>query len=477
MKKPNIILITTDQMRGDCLGIAGHPDVKTPYLDTLAARGTLFTNAYTACPTCIPARAALLTGMSQKRHGRVGYEDGVPWDYPHMLPQVLADNGYHTECIGKMHVHPPLLRCGFHDLQLHDGYLRYYRGPDIPYFWHQHVSDSYIQWLREKYGPAADVTDPGVECNSWVARPWIYDEMSHPTNWVVTRSLDFLRARDRSLPFFLHVSFVRPHPPFDAPAVYFDMYRDRDLRPPALGDWEEDDSQSLRGRMYDAGCGSGDAELRRQAMIGYYACITQVDHQIGRLLQRLDEERVLDDTVIVFTSDHGELLFDHHMFRKTRMYQGSVHVPLVVKPGRNIPWELPQQTDRLTELRDIMPSLLGLAGIDVPDTVDGMDFAQQPGESREYLHCEHANGELSAHCIVTRSEKYIWYSQTGLERLFDLESDPCEEHDLIKIHPERAARLRERLIAELTGREEGYSDGKNLIIGRTPVNILAHLLT
>ena len=122
-KRPNIILLMADQMRGDCLGIAGHPDVKTPFLDALAAEGVRYENAYSACPTCVPARATLYTGMSQEHTGRVGYEDLVPWDYPHTLAGELSKAGYYTQCVGKC----MFIRCattvGFHDVRLHDGYL------------------------------------------------------------------------------------------------------------------------------------------------------------------------------------------------------------------------------------------------------------------------------------------------------------------------------------------------------------------
>lgn len=114
MKQPNILLIMTDQLRGDCLGYAGHPDVKTPYLDSLAAKGVSFDRAYSACPSCIAARAALHTGMEQSHHGRVGYEDNVPWNYTHTLASELAGAGYYTECVGKMHVHPLRNYLGFH---------------------------------------------------------------------------------------------------------------------------------------------------------------------------------------------------------------------------------------------------------------------------------------------------------------------------------------------------------------------------
>ena len=121
MRQPNIILLMTDQLRGDALGYAGHPDVKTPYLDTLASRGVAFDRAYSACPSCIAARAALHTGMEQSHHGRVGYEDSIPWRYEHTLAGELTKAGYYTQCVGKMHVHPLRNYLGFNNVDLHDG--------------------------------------------------------------------------------------------------------------------------------------------------------------------------------------------------------------------------------------------------------------------------------------------------------------------------------------------------------------------
>ena len=481
-KRPNLVLIMCDQMRGDCLGADGHPDVKTPYLDTIAAEGTLFENAYTACPSCVPARAALLTGMSQCLHGRVGYEDGGNWDYPNMLPAVLSQNGYHTEAIGKMHVHPPLKRCGFNNLALHDGYIGYYRNPNNPWLEHQLAHDSYLHFLKSRCGNDADVGDTGIECNAWVARPWIYDEMSHPTNWAVTKSLDFLNLRDRSVPFFLKLSFVRPHPPWDAPAPFFDMYENKELRPPAMGDWAE----QRESRIFNSQFGSSDEELRRQGLVGYYACITHMDHQIGRLLKFLDQEGVLEDTLIIFTSDHGEMLFDHGLFRKINPYQGSVRIPLLIRAGKNISGSGKQVpvSRGIAELRDIAPTLLDCAGISIPETMDGislMPHISGKEKTREYLHGEHSaagfseSGEdFSNHYIVTENEKYIWFSQSGREQYFDLANDPREEHDAIKTaDSNRVQRLRAMLIRELTDREEGYTDGVQLIPGRKPVTTLS----
>ena len=471
MSRPNILFIMADQFRGDCLGAAGHPDVKTPYLDSLAAKGVMFDNAYTACPSCVPARASVLTGLSPKSHGRVGYTDGVPWNYEHTLAGELSANGYYPQCVGKMHVHPQRSLQGFHNIELHDGYLHYYRSPDTPYSESQRIADDYLYWLQGEKGIGTDITDTGLECNSWLARPWIYEEKYHPTNWAASRSIDFFRRRDPEKPFILMTSFVRPHPPFDAPQYYLDMYLNRELREPVCGGWADTERIERQGRIYDSLTGPEDRELVRQAQAGYYACITHLDHQIGRIIGELIERKLYDNTLIVFTSDHGEQLCDHRFFRKSLPYQGSVHIPLIISGGALDSRFAGTRCSALAELRDILPTFVDAAGGLIPETVEGkslLNCLENGGKLREYIHGEHSYGELSNHFIVTERDKYIWFSHSGREQYFRLDSDPQELCDL-KDDPscgERIAYLRSLLIAELDGREEGFTDGHVLIPGR-----------
>lgn len=483
MNQPNILLLMCDQFRGDCLSFAGHPDVKTPYLDTLAAEGAFFGHAYSSCPSCIPARAALFTGKSQPHHGRVGYEDGIDWNYDHMLAEELTSHGYQTECIGKMHVHPVRKHCGFETLRLHDGYLGHYRGANVPHHQHQSVTDDYLYDLKKAIGPEADITASGPECNSWVTHPWIYPEHLHPTNWVTEESIRFLETRDRTRPFFLMASYVRPHQPFDAPASYFDLYKDKELRAPALGDWEDTSRTERFGYIKDSIYGCSDPVQQHNAMAGYYACITHVDHQIGRLLTALMESGEYENTVILFLSDHGELLFDHSLYRKVFPYEGSTHVPLIIRTGKNVCPSTPLRSDTLTELRDVMPTILDFAHIPVPEGVDGFSLVPEIAgigrNNRPYLHGEHSfHSGLSSQFIVTEHDKYIWYSETGKEEYFNLSIDPREEHNAIADtgYADRISTLRTALIKELAGREEGYSDGISLKTGCQPVANLSHIL-
>lgn len=168
-------------------------------------------------------------------------------------------------------------------------------------------------------------------------RFWIRWRLREPSlSWVVDESIRFLETRDRMRPFFLMASFMRPHSPFDAPAEYFEMYYGKELVEPALGDWVDRSLTESDGMVIDSVHGRHDAELRHQAMAGYYACITHIHHQIGRLVTALEPDATCTNTVVVFTSDHGEMLFDHEKFRKVLPYEGSPRVPLIVRCGKNV---------------------------------------------------------------------------------------------------------------------------------------------
>lgn len=472
-------------MRYDCLSFLGHPVVETPNLDQLARDGVFFSNAYAATPTCVPARASVLTGMSQTSHGRVGYEDKVPWNYEHTLPGELANAGYHTQCIGKMHVYPTRKLMGFHNVVLHDGYMHYNR------FKHQTKTiesfehcDDYLNWLREKKGFVYDISDLGLDCNSsTMARPWELEERYHPTNWVVSQSIDFLRRRDPTKPFFLKMSFVRPHPPFDPPKVFFDQYLNSEIPEPYVGDWVMDEDEARNGLMPVTKNGKVPKNRLHRARAAYYALITHLDYEIGKFINAMREYGVLDDTVILFTSDHGELLGDHHKFAKSLPYEGSAGVPLLLyDSGNHLQLDKGRQVNQVVELRDIMPTLLDVANVSIPSSVDGKSLLPLArGENckiRDYLHGEHSYWEDSYHYITNGDEKYIWYSQTGVEQYFRLTDDPYElkNERNNSLYAKRVKGLRQLLIKELSGREEGYTDGTQLFVGKKPKTCLNHIL-
>jgi len=477
--RPNVVFICVDQWRGDALGIESHPAVQTPYLDRLASRGARFLRAYAGVPSCIAARASLMTGLSQERHGRVGYREQVAWNYPHTLAGAFTRNGYQTQAIGKMHVYPARNRLGFEAVELHDGFVHFLRdnAPD------QATIDDYLPWLQERAGANTDYFDHGVDCNGVVARPWDKPEAWHPTTWVFSQGIRFLKRRDPRQPFFLFLSLHRPHPPYDPPQWAFDQYMTMDLPTPPVGDWAGYFDRYRDDNDPAANVAHFRREVQRRAQAGYYGHMTHIDHQVNRLLESMQFLGLLKNTIVCFTSDHGEMMGDHHLYRKTVPYEGSARVPLIFNAPPELGIESGITPSGVVELRDIMPTLLEACGLEIPDVVDGRSLLpMMRGETdrvRDVLHGEHVyGGTQSIQYLTDGREKYVWFSGDGHEQLFDLVNDPQELHDLARdpANEGRVAVWRRRLAETLTGRQEGYSDGERLIPGRPPTTVLDHLL-
>lgn len=478
-KRPNIILILCDQMRGDAFGAAGNPHIHTPNLDGLAAMGTRFNHAYSAVPSCLPARATLWTGQNQWHAGLLGMGRGqgeIPNDYPHTMAGELRRAGYRTHLVGKGHFHPQRASMGFESAEIDESG----RMPDC----------EYRRWFYSNAPKDVTPDDHGVDWNSWHSRPWHTEERLHPTAWTMTRALDFLEHRDPTRPFLLNISFARPHSPYVPPAYYFSLYRDRTLPPPHVGDWavmhdapprEARDPNAWHGRM-------SEREIF-MARAGYYGEISFIDTQTGRLLNWIDrrlkgEDR--DNTWILFTSDHGDMQGDHHLWRKTYAYEGSARIPLLVVPlsprastARGAAPAGRQIADEVVELRDIMPTVLDIAGLEIPQTVDGASLmpllAQASANWRPYIHGEHCacySAAQEMQYVTDGRRKFIWLPRIGVEQFFDLERDPGETRNLIHDQnaQEEIRKWRSRLAQELTDRNCGWVQaGMPYCSGDTPL--------
>lgn len=461
--KPNIVLLIADQWRWDCMGILGHPVVETPNLDNIFAKGTIFTQAYSAVPSCIAARTALLTGLSQKSHGRVGYKDCITWNYPITLPGLLADAGYHTHCAGKMHVYPPRSLMGFHSVDLHDGYLRKERNRNKDY----ELVDDYLLWFRKKCGQDVDLTDSGLGCNGYSVRPWPYEERFHPSNWVTSQAIDFLRKRDITKPFFLKVSYHRPHPPLDPPQYYLNRYLNKELFPVNIGNWAKKEILPDRGLVHPVPNSPEQVDLARKA---YFAQLTHIDCQVNRLIHALYEYKVMQNTLILFVSDHGEMLYDHNMVAKGRPYSASARIPFMIRFPDSWEKTARPRVEEPVELCDILPTCLDAAGIAVPSSIEGSSVLPLCGAEkhnwRKYIHGEHslANGK-SNHWITDGKKLYVWYSETGKEQFFDIIKDPNNLYNVIEDNKNTVTVLRNKLIEKLSDREEGYVKNGKLVKG------------
>lgn len=460
--RSNILLILTDQQRGDCIGLDPHaPELlQTPNCDAIARRGTHFHHGYSECPSCIPARRTIFSGMAPAANGCVGFRDGIEWNPPHTLAGKLGQAGYQTEMIGKLHLYPRLKRYGFDHLQQADAT----RGEP----------NDYTDWLVKQHGHTAlhPGMAHGVSSNGWIGRPHHLPEEKMHSFWVVDRAMEFLRKRDPSAPYFLNISFIDPHPPLTPPAFYYNRYINRDIPPPVVGDWTTGFDGPERGLERDASRLCLPEQDMQCARAAYYGMVNFIDDQIGRLLQFAD----LSNTFILFASDHGEMLGDHHLFRKTFPYEASARIPFFACAPHE--WSLPSDitTASPVGLQDIMPTLLDAAGVDVPDSCTGKSLLPiMRGETeavRQILHGEHDgcyDYDDANHFLTDGHEKYIWYTQTGQEQLFDLDADPHERRDLASPSSSAKQRVdawRARLVDLLRDRPEGFTDGEQLITGR-----------
>lgn len=240
--RPNILIVMTDQHRGDYLSIEDHPVLITPNMDNIGGQGVRFSRAYTPCPACMPARRSFMSGQFPTTHGLFGNKSGAKWDAPLTLPQVLRNAGYHTCLVGRdMHQFSRRRRFGFDQMITLDEYKRWV----VP-----RVPDIYIRKNSEGEFQDGMFHTSGVMHNDWTARPWHLDETLHPTNWTVNEALKFLDDRDPSCPVFLVTSFIAPHPPLVPPAFYMERYLRMDIPEPVIGDWEQPLQMTARGMMY-----------------------------------------------------------------------------------------------------------------------------------------------------------------------------------------------------------------------------------
>jgi len=454
--KPNVLLIITDQQRADCLSIEGHPVLLTPNMDSIAARGVRFDKCYSTCPVCIPARRSLLSGQYPDTHGIVGYYQQAEWDASISLPTALKQAGYHSYLVGRdMHQFPQNKRYGY------DHIVSY---PD------------YCEWLNSRlshttYEPSGHYYASGVMHNDRTARPWPHDESLHYTNWTVNEAQRFLQNRDPTSPYFLTVNFLAPHPPLIPPAFYMERYMRTGVPEPVLGEWAEAPADGGKGSPADSDKVNLSGEELLSCRSAYYGMINHIDDQLVRLLRSVEFE----DTIIIFTSDHGEMLGDHYLFRKGVPYEPSVRVPLLISAPEHYGIKRGQVISNPVSLEDIMPTILDLAGVKAPDTVEGSSLLPLMREEnvswRSYIHIQHGEGTANLqphHTLTDGIEKYIWFVRSGEEQFFDLRIDPQECRNRIDsdYYREAVAGWRKQLVAKLKDRPEGFTDGERLLSGR-----------
>ncbi len=456
--RPNILLIMADQLRGDCMGADGNKAIRTPHLDRIAAEGVRFRSAYSSTPTCTPARSALLTGLSPWHHGLLG-TGPVAEHYPCEMPQALRDAGYYTMCIGKTHFTPQRNGHGFHRLLLDEA-----ARADSPEF----RSDYQAWFLSEAPARQYDIT--GLDWNGYESKAYALPERLHPTHWTGESAVRFIDTYAQQEPFFLTVSFHRPHSPYDPPERFLRMYENADLPKASVGAWagkyapRSDDSR----RPWHGDLG---AEQVRQSRQGYYGSVSFVDEEIGRILESLEKRGWLEDTLIVFTADHGDMTGDHHLWRKSYAYEASARIPMLLRWPAGLGAAQPGVVrSQVAELRDVLPTFLDAAGVPAPRQLDGKSLLplarDEKAPWREFIDLEHDicyAPENHWNALTDGRRKYIFHAQRGEEQFFDLEKDPHELIDLAS-SPEHSGEVRQwrtRLTEHFAERGEPFlKDGR-----------------
>jgi len=437
--RPNILFICTDQQRFDALACYGNPHIQTPTLDRLAKEGVLFEQCYVQSPVCAPSRASFVTGQYPHNHGL--WANGVELPAHHeLISRQLAARGYRCGLIGKMH----LSACfgGITEPRRpEDGYHFYKWAHDPP---HRSPENDYHRWLA---GHFPDLQEKAMET------PGAFDAMptdAHYSRWVSERAIEFLDAEAASPdPFFLWVNFFDPHHPFVAPQGYLDRYDPASLPDPVgfPGELEtkppiqqEASDESYAG--YARGFSTHTPEEIKEIIAAYYAMISLIDDEVKRMLDRLESLGLYDDTIVIFTSDHGEMLGDHHLLLKGPMlYEPAVRVPLIMRWPGQLPAgerrsDIVQWIDLTSTLSDIagLPPLPGAQGTSLLPLARGDAGATSRGWAIcEYLNSGHPydppvlvtmlrSGDFKL--VVQHGEPATSRPRTG--ELYDLSTDPQE---------------------------------------------------
>lgn len=412
MDKKNVLLICTDHWGAPYFGHLGS-DVYTPTLDYLAKNGIECESMYSECPVCIPARRSLMTGLSPKTHGDRAYSDRMEMPKVTTLAEAFRNNGYQAYAVGKLHVYPQRSRIGFDDVILaEEG--RYEFG----------VTDDYQIWLGEN-GHAGEEFLHSMGNNSYLTRPWHLEDKYHPTEWVTRNMMNYIKRKDPTRPAFFYCSYQFPHPPLVPLQSYLDIYRDKKIESPTSDNWLDDryifQAITEKANEYSV-------EERDRARKAFYAQCTHIDYSIRLLIGTLRECNLLDDTIICFISDHGDMLFNHNMVAKRLMYEESSRVPFILAGKPILEYKDKGYEKRKMALEDVMPTLLDLCGLDIPETVEGVSLFGE--KEREYVYGEVSEGEKATRMIRKGDWKLIYYPCGNVKQLFNIANDPKEKDDL-----------------------------------------------
>ncbi|MFW6309095.1 MAG: sulfatase [bacterium] len=446
--KPNILLILTDQLRKDTLGCYGNERVNTPNIDFIAKDGIKFNRCYVANQICMPNRMSIFTGMYPRNHGLWTNGLLLPEEKP-TLTSIFKENNYNTASIGKIHFNP-------YGAEAESGSMEsrsYWKnlGDDFnwngPYWNFDHVELTightspvahYGKWFRDNGG-----TEEMLEQRENGVRN-LPPEL-HDSTFVAERTINYIK-NNKEEPFFLVSSFPDPHHPFNPPKECTELYSLEDAHTP-IGSYEDLNTRPShylkhfkggwhrKGKIKEQHPDGISSEKEKTRIINTYAMVDLIDDNIGKIINTLKEENLFEDTIIIFTSDHGELLGDHGLWYKGPFYyEGLINIPLLI----NFPDSCQiQETDSLISSIDILPTICEYLGFTIPEWVDGVSHVNhlfnKSQKIRDNCLIEYRNGygknDCASMALITENYKYIRY-QTGEKEFTDLEKDPFEKENM-----------------------------------------------
>ena len=446
--QPNVLFLMSDDLNTALSGF-GHPQCKTPELDKLADRGIRFENMHCQYPVCGASRASLMSGLYPYTNGTMGNTGTLRGNMPDVLTmsQLFRKNGYHVGRISKIY-----------HMGIPGEIIAGTAERDDPHSWDEVVNIKAPE--QNAAGEKTNWSPKNKSSQNFTGVVAEGDDLMHADGMAASHAIDFLR-RHKDKPFFLACGFVRPHVPLVAPKKYFDRYdREAMVAPVVPEDDLEDVPKIIRDYKRNSTSYGVTPEMHKGLLEAYYASISFMDAQVGRVLDELEKLGLADNTIVVFTSDHGYLLGHHHKFQKQHLFEEATRVPFIV----SVPWmknQHGQATTHITELIDLYPTLAELSGLTAPDRLQGqsmLPLLKNPKSGDWKKQIAFTISRSGGESIRTPQWRFTqWDHGKGGMELYDLTKDPGEFNNLAQDskHAGQLEKMKRQL--ESTRREAGYS--------------------
>ena len=435
--RPNIILIITDQQRYDTINALGYKHCITPNLDNLIENGTTFQQCHVTAASCAPARASLFTGYYPHTTGILKNAD----DWTRSWVEILSEGGYHCTNIGKMHTWPFTTPCGFNERYVVENKDRFLEGAEFTDEWESFMHEEGIDKQRRELYRQRENYDTALG-----AFTWDQPEQSHSDFFTGNKAVHWLSEYNRSEPFFLEIGFPGPHPPYDPTPTCLKMYDNVDVplqsvteeelynQPQALKALRKHNSEVDHDSIVHQLNPTEEARLRQRKH--YLANVTMIDHAVGQITECLKDNDLSENTIIIFTSDHGDCLTDHGHSQKWTMFEKITRVPLIFS-GVGI--QKNRKIEELVQWMDVGPTILDLAQCDSPSDMEALSMLPAVmGDSwkgRDYVFCEQVGDMVLTDAkfmsmIRSKTWKLIHFLDSTEGQMYDLVNDPTEQKNL-----------------------------------------------